>query len=292
MPNAPGRGAWFRLLTRPLAGSEGPPNITGSSNMIRSLFQSRPAAEVPAMNRIYAVGDIHGRADLLTALLEDIAKDAELYSGFRCVLVTLGDYVDRGSESREVIDLLISTPLPGFECVNLVGNHEDLMLRFLERPSAISDWVMNGGDATLSSYGIKLPGGWEKKETATMVRDQLAQALPDSQLSFLKTLKPYHVEGDYVFAHAGIRPGRPVAEQEVEDLMWIREPFLRSKKDHGKVVVHGHSVSYEPEVWPSDKRPSRIGIDTGAYLTGKLTCLVIAGQTRSWLHTPVNPRFA
>ncbi len=261
--------------------------------MIRSLFSSRRSpAEPPDQTRIYAIGDIHGRADLLAALLTDIAKDAIPYEGFRKVLITLGDYVDRGEESRRVIDMLISQRPEGFDCINLIGNHEDLMLRFLERPAAISDWVMNGGDATLASYGIKLPGGWDEKDTAGALRDRLAGALPAAHLSFLKTLKNFHIEGDYAFAHAGIRPGRSVEDQDPGDLIWIREPFLRSKKDHGKIIVHGHSVSYEPEVWPSEKRPSRIGIDTGAYLTGKLTCLVIAGQTRSWLHTPVNPRFA
>ncbi|MFN3230836.1 MAG: metallophosphoesterase family protein [Alphaproteobacteria bacterium] len=244
------------------------------------------------MTRLYAIGDVHGRVDLLNRLADDIQADAAPYEGFRKVLITLGDYIDRGPGSREVIDFLRAPPLAGFESVNLLGNHEDLMLRFLERPSVISDWVMNGGDATLASYGVKLVPDWEKKEVASTLRDKLRTVLPDAHLKFLKQLKPYHVEGDYMFVHAGVRPGQPVTQQDAQDLIWIREPFLQSRKNHGKVVVHGHSVAYQPEVWPSEKRTSRIGIDTGAYLTGRLTCLALAGQTRTWLQTPVNPRFA
>ncbi|HSG91524.1 MAG TPA: serine/threonine protein phosphatase, partial [Pseudomonadales bacterium] len=173
--------------------------------------------------------------------------------------------------------LLIMEPLPGFEAVHLMGNHDDFVLRVLtgEDPTL---WLMNGGDTTLRSYGIDplAPAGMGRRDE--WLREQLAARLPDEHLAFLRGLRTMHTEGDYVFVHAGVRPGVPIAIQEPKDLLWIREPFLNSRADHGKVVVHGHTPSEAPEV-----RANRIGIDTGACYGGKLTALVLEGSDRAFL---------
>lgn len=249
----------------------------------------RKFCQVPERTCVYAIGDIHGRADLLDLVLEKILVHAARYDGFRKVLITLGDYVDRGADSKGVIDRLLAPP-PGFETVYLMGNHEDLMLRFLAQPADGGVWFQNGGQAAMESYGIPVDG-WDV-DRAKALRDALAAVLPPAHLAFLRGLAMQHTEGDYVFVHAGVKPGVPLRRQDPEDLMWIRDEFLRSTKDHGKVVVHGHSVAFKPEEFPSSDRPSRIGIDTGAYATEQLTCLALVGAMRSWIHTEQDPRFA
>ena len=244
---------------------------------------------VPDDCRVYAVGDIHGRADLLAALHDHIVDDAAAATAGRKVLVYLGDYVDRGPWSFDVVDMLVEAPLEGFEIVHLKGNHEDFLLRFLEEdpgktPEENLDeadlWFINGGDATLHSYKVPLltlPFGLAGLETA---RRAFAAALPPSHMTFFRGLEMFHVEGDYLFVHAGIRPGVPLDEQDEEDLLWIREGFLDSDADFGHMVVHGHT----PEV-ETDVRPNRIGIDTGAVFTDRLTCLVAEGDSTRFLHT-------
>jgi serine/threonine protein phosphatase 1 len=160
-----------------------------------------------------------------------------------------------------------------------MGNHEDFMLRLLEDPSIAPLWIVNGGDATLYSYGVDWRGPYGAGDLEAISKG-LRAALPDRHLKFLRSLALSHEEGDYLFVHAGIRPGRDLATQTPEDLMWIRDEFLRSDADHGKVVVHGHSISPEPELLDN-----RIGIDTGAFATGRLTCLVLDGATRRILQT-------
>jgi serine/threonine protein phosphatase 1 len=257
---------------------------------------------VPAGSRVYAIGDIHGRADLLAllhaAILEDAAQAQSQTEtgagGARRVAVYVGDYVDRGLHSREVIDLLLREKLPGFESVFLMGNHEDMMLRFLADAGAGPLWLANGGDATLVSYGVRGAadpsadgggpsadgGGNERAVRFESLRGALAAALPADHLAFLRALRPSHAEGDYLFVHAGVRPGVPVARQRREDLLWIRDEFLDSAADHGAVVVHGHSIAYQPE-----RHANRIGIDTGAYVTGHLTALVLDGATQRFMST-------
>ena len=243
---------------------------------------------VAADCRVYAVGDIHGRVDLLAALHDRILDDAATATAGRKVLVYLGDYVDRGPASFDVVDLLIEAPLEGFEIVHLKGNHEDFLLRFLEDPGGSPEenldqadlWFINGGDVTLHSYQVPVlawPFGLAELETA---RRAFAAALPPSHRAFFQNLKMFHVEGDYLFVHAGIRPGVPLDEQAEEDLLWIREGFLDSDADFGHMVVHGHTPEAETDV-----RPNRIGIDTGAYYTDRLTCLVVEGGGTRFLHT-------
>lgn len=246
----------------------------------RSAARPAPApAQAPAGSRIYAVGDIHGRIDLLARLRSMIVEDASRHPTGRKLVVYLGDYVDRGPDSRGVIDLLAREPLPGFESVFLKGNHEDSMLRFLGDPGVAAAWMAYGGEATLYSYGVRPPDS-RRVEDVLGAQKAFAQALPPEHLAFLEDLKLVHVEGDYAFVHAGFRAGVPIALQDPEDMMWIRNEFLFSDADFGKVAVHGHTITDRPEI-----RPNRIGIDTGAFATGTLTCLALEGTERRFLAT-------
>ncbi len=257
--------------------------------MLGKLFNrgsGRPNGDCPARapdgRRIYAVGDIHGRSDLLVELHEKILEDAADATGLDMVVVYVGDYVDRGPGSSEVIDLLLDDPLPGFEAVHLLGNHEAMLLEFLDDPGSGSFWLPNGGDVTLLSYGVTLAGGMsdEDEEWLGELSAALRESLPERHMTFLTGLATSHVEGDYLFVHAGVRPSVPLDRQQREDLIWIRDEFLRSSVDHGKVVVHGHTIVRRPEV-----RANRIAIDTGAFATDRLTCLVAEGGDRRFLET-------
>lgn len=255
--------------------------------MLRRLFSLRtrepaPAAAVPEGSVVYAVGDIHGRADLLDRLHDKIAGDAAGRSEPRKVLVYLGDYVDRGLESRQVIDRLLDPPDDGFERVLLKGNHEDAMLQFLDDTAIGPSWMGFGGDATLYSYGVDVLGTPpEGIDRLAFIQQMLRDRLPRSHADLLGALRLCHAEGDYYFCHAGVRPGVPLEAQSAEDLMWIRDDFLNSRKPLGKIVVHGHSIETHPVV-----TANRIGIDTGAFATGVLTALVLAGEQHSFLSTP------
>ena len=240
----------------------------------------RPSSAAPAGSRLYAVGDIHGRADLLASLLEQIAADAARHPGAAKRLIFLGDYVDRGPASRAVIDLVLRDAPPGLETVPLMGNHEEMMLRFLEDIAVGRTWMMNGGDATLRSYGVDPPTMFSGTSRLQEAQQDFAARLPARHRSFLEGLAISHTEGDYLFVHAGVRPGVALERQHPQDLLWIRDEFLGSDRDFGKLVVHGHSISRAPEF-----RPNRIGIDTGAYRSGQLTCLVLEGTERRLLTT-------
>lgn len=232
---------------------------------------------VPDGVRVYAVGDVHGRADLLDVLLARIAADARsLEAGTVPRLVMLGDYVDRGPDSRGVVDRLAGgAPLPAMDMVALKGNHEDMMLRVLyqDAPDLVSMWTANGGIETLRSYGID---GLPPEQVAAT----LHAVLPRAHRRFLDGLDLFHVCGDYLFVHAGIEPGVPLERQTALSMMWIREPFLSSIAVPDRVVVHGHTIHAAP-----DERPNRIGIDTGAYASDVLTCLVLEGPMRRYLQT-------
>lgn len=241
---------------------------------------SESAATVPAGMRIYAVGDVHGRLDLLRALHQMIAADAGTADGAACYLVYLGDYIDRGPDSRGVIDALLAPPPAGFGAVHLRGNHEAGLLGFLDDLAVGPAWLHYGGLATLESYGIALPESASQVERLTRVQSGLREALAGRHLTFLGGLRSSLTVGGYHFVHAGVRPGLPLDEQADSDRLWIRDAFLHSTEDFGKVVVHGHTISREPEV-----RPNRIGIDTGAFATGRLTCLVLEGASRRFLST-------
>jgi serine/threonine protein phosphatase 1 len=227
--------------------------------------------------RLYAVGDIHGRLDLLREIDGRIRDDAAAARSARNTVIYLGDYIDRGDQSREVVDWLIDKPLPGFERVLLLGNHEDSLLQFLTDVQIGPAWLAYGGAATLLSYGVKPPS---TDREFVRVQEELRDRLPSRHLAFMRGLALCHVEGDYYFVHAGIRPGVPLDLQKQEDMLWIRDEFLLSRQDFGKIVVHGHTITEAPEI-----RRNRIGIDTGAFASGRLTCLVLQGEAWSFLHT-------
>lgn len=252
--------------------------------MFSKLFGSRHQPErvysAPAGTRIYAVGDIHGRVDLLNQLHELIAADMRATDPSRAVIVYVGDYIDRGDSSREVIDLLLADPVDRAEAVHLLGNHEAFMLTFLEDASVGEPWLKNGGDSTVYSYGVGAPRVSDRAQRHQIMRDDLRDKLPADHLEFLRSLKQYHVEGDYAFVHAGIRPGVALEDQVDDDVLWIRGEFLNDKSDHGKCIVHGHTITDDIDV-----RPNRIGIDTGAYFSGTLSCLVLDGESRAVLQT-------
>ncbi len=229
-------------------------------------------------HRLYCIGDIHGRLDLLEELHEMIRSDSADFGGSKTV-VYLGDYIDRGAQSSMVLDLLAAQPLPGFEAVHLMGNHEQVMLDFLSQPMDAVAWLSFGGKSTLLSYGVGL-GKPVLPQNANLLRDELEQKLPQKHFDFISNCREFYVQGSYCFVHAGIRPGIPMEDQVAEDLFWIREEFTRSRDCHEHIVVHGHTIS--PEVV---NRPNRIGIDTGAYETGLLTALVLEGRDQRLLQT-------
>ena len=222
---------------------------------------------------LYAIGDVHGRYDLLHALLAEIRRDAaERYPGVTPLLVLCGDYVDRGPASAEVLAaltwLLRSTAV---EARLLEGNHEAMLRDFLERPVAHGRWLAVGGAATIRSYGVAMPdaAALEQPATLTALRDSLLDAMPTSHYHLLHRLELLVEVGDYAFVHAGVVPGVPLHAQRREDLLWIREEFLDHSRPSPSVIVHGHTwTTPHPTLLPH-----RIGIDTGAYKTGVLTAL-------------------
>jgi len=251
------------------------------------LFRSRRARSelfvpsAPEGQRIYAVGDIHGRADLLERLHQSICEHATKGPAeITKTIVYLGDYVDRGFDSKGVIDFLLETRLQDFKSIYLKGNHEDMLLRFLEDPSIGPSWFAIGGNATALSYGIRIPKGLSGTEKFQYIRQELLRLVPPDHLAFFSRLDLTFEAGDYFFVHAGIRRGVPLERQRPHDLLWIRDEFLKRDHNCGKVIVHGHSISHRPEV-----RNDRIGIDTGAYATNALTCLVIESASRCFIST-------
>ena len=235
----------------------------------------------PPGTRVYAIGDIHGRLDLLLRLHELIAADAARSRAQRRVLVYIGDYIDRGPDSAGVIDLLLDRPLPGFEIVHLLGNHEDTLLQFPDDITVGPSWLTYGGVQTLVSYLIDVsPGSRGDERELRRLQGEVRRRIPRRHVEFMRNLSLTHVEGDYLFVHAGIRPGIPLERQERDDLLWIRDEFLKSSEDHGRIVVHGHTISEAP-----DQQPNRIGIDTGAFHTGRLTCVALDGTSTAFLHT-------
>lgn len=227
-------------------------------------------AWLPSGIRLYAVGDVHGCARLLRQLHELIQKDAEGAVEERQIVVYLGDYIDRGPDSREVVDLALAGPGETFECIHLKGNHEAMLLDFLAGEGDVDLWRLNGGGATLRSYGVEEGAG----------PSVLAEVLPAAHRDFYESLRLFHVEGDYLFVHAGVRPGVALDRQSDKDMLWIRHPFLDSDADCGYMVVHGHSTVAAPEI-----RPNRINLDTGAVWSGLLTAMAFYGESRYALQT-------
>ncbi len=229
--------------------------------------------------RIYAIGDIHGCHDLLTALLGQIATlDLVRPRVETKILVFLGDYVDRGENSKAVIDILLQVCPHGYDTVFLRGNHEEMLLNALGDNGAADFWLRNGGRQTLASYGVD--GAIEPTEFAPgkLIEDFTAR-LPQQHLEFLKNLPLTFECGDYFFTHAGIHPDKPLDQQEERHLLWIRDRFLFSNEDFGKVIIHGHTPTRDV-----DHAQNRIGIDTAAVYGGKLTALMLEGQEQAFLY--------
>ena len=228
----------------------------------------RPKPRIPYNTRIYAIGDVHGRADLLHEMFSAIDDSLITNPVHRAVQILMGDYIDRGPDSREVIDALIARARR-HTMIYLKGNHESYAMQFLTDPAVLTEWQKVGGANTLRSYGLKPSNTSNAKTIATAFRE----AIPESHLRFLGGLALSFTCGDFFFTHAGVRPGIPLAKQTEQDLLWIREEFLLHEEDFDKIIVHGHTPSEEPDV-----RSNRINIDTGAYATGRLTCLILQGD--------------
>jgi len=247
------------------------------SNLRRIAATSRlSGADPTAGELIYAVGDVHGRYDLLKQLTALILKDCTARAeDRRPLLIFCGDYVDRGPHSAEVLEALIwLQQRKDIQTAFLKGNHEAALLCFLDNPADCWGWLRAGGAETLESYGVA-PPLYDEPASCFHARDLLRRRMPSAHRHFLEGLEPLLVVGDYAFVHAGVRPGVGLHEQSEEDLLWIREAFLDDEGPFEKIIVHGHG-------WTGDQPqllPHRIGLDTGAYETGVLTAVRLGGET-------------
>jgi serine/threonine protein phosphatase 1 len=255
--------------------------------MWRNLFSrkrgetdgARRRSSVPEGVVLYAVGDIHGQAHLLTSLLARIEEDVSQVEHQRGILVFIGDYVDRGADSRSVVDQVLGGR-PGFETIPLRGNHEQMLLDFVSDPQSWEVYRRLGGVETLLSYGVDrellMPG-----VAPPRVRDAFLSVFPKTHHEFLRALAFSYDCGDYHFVHAGVRPGVALESQSAEDRLWIRDEFLNAGDVFGsRVIVHGHTPTRDPEVLGF-----RVGIDTGAYMTGRLTAARFHGADIRFLHS-------
>lgn len=247
-----------------------------------SFWQKAPARwetppAIPPGHRIYAVGDVHGHDGLLSQLLDTIERDNAERPRAEVTIVFLGDLIDRGPDSAAVVERLRTYRPAGMRTEFLTGNHEEVLLRILEgEGSLLPDWLRFGGLQCARSYGLS------SSRLAKMPRaeaiEALRSAIPAEHQAFLASFADTLRAGDYLFVHAGIRPGVPLAEQSQVDLRWIRSPFLDHPGRHEAMIVHGHTISEQVE-----ERPGRIGIDTGAYVHGVLTAVALEGTQRWFL---------
>jgi serine/threonine protein phosphatase 1 len=235
----------------------GPRGAATSADAIR--FTQAPG-RLPRGRRVYAIGDIHGCLAQLERLHNEIARDLAARPIASPVLVHLGDYIDNGPDSAGVIELLVARPM-AIPTINLLGDHERMLRDAIDGDrAAATDWLWAGGREALASWSLD----------PDLPREQWEAAFPASHVAFLRGLKRIFRNGDYLFVHAGIRPGVPLAAQTLDDLVGIRQPFLWTEQPLGVIVVHGHSSS--PTVARTE---NRIGLDTGAGMGGALTCAVL-----------------
>lgn len=245
---------------------------------LRNIFAkpaAAPAASVPAGQRVYAVGDVHGRLDLFDALRDLIEQDDAAQGAADTTVILLGDLVDRGADSAGVVRTARTWQQQRRVRI-LAGNHEEMFLRGRVELEVFRHFLRHGGKETILSFGVD-PDAFT---AATMEQAQalMLEAVPPEDVAFIEGFEDSIAIGDYLFVHAGVQPGVPLDEQKTSDLRWIREPFLSHPDPFGAVVVHGHSIREDAE-----DKGNRIGIDTGAYMTGKLTALVLEGDSRRFL---------
>jgi serine/threonine protein phosphatase 1 len=249
--------------------------IAGLSKWLGAKKQPARISMLPAGDRIYAVGDIHGRLDLFRAMIEAIEADDAARRPMKTTVILLGDLIDRGPESAGVLQQALDWSRQRDVRV-LMGNHEEMLLESLEKVEALRAFINFGGRETVLSFGVDeqvySDAGWEELQAI------ITAAIPPETLDFMRGFESLIIKGDYAFVHAGIKPRVPLEEQSPQYLRWIREPFLSSTDNHGHVIVHGHTITDEPVL-----RDNRIGIDTGAYASGRLTALVLEGAGRWWL---------
>ena len=233
-------------------------------------------AKGPDGIRVYAVGDVHGRRDLIEAMHDRIGEEIARDGVADWRIVHLGDYVDRGPDTAGVLDFLTSRIAGEPRIVALAGNHDVALIDFLAHGDRTQMFRRFGGNDTARSYGTHVD--FATAATAEAGRQALARAMPQAHLDFLSGLPRAVAFGDFFFCHAGIRPGVPLERQDPEDLIWIREPFLGHPGLHPKVIVHGHTPHDEAELMPN-----RVGLDTLAYASGRLTALAVDGRTKRLL---------
>ena len=244
--------------------------------LTRFLSSSKPA--LPLGQRVYAIGDIHGRIDLLDQLLDMLRSDDAKRDHADTVLIFLGDLIDRGASSRDVVTR-VRTGVDWARTIALMGNHEAILLDILDgRIEVLDQWLRFGGLETLKSWGIS--ERFIEERTRHEVLVALSDVITPDERAWLGRMRTSFRSGDYYFVHAGIRPAVALEKQVDEDRLWIRDDFLDSRKKHGAMIVHGHSISHDVE-----QRPNRIGLDTGAYITGKLTAVGLQGTDRWFLST-------
>jgi serine/threonine protein phosphatase 1 len=244
-----------------------------------STDEGSPTSRPPDGWRIYAFGDLHGRRDLLERLRSAIAADIDRSTATKNVIVGLGDYIDRGPDSRPVIDILLQGLVPQAEQILLRGNHEDLLLRFLDDPVGVgSSWFQLGGLECLRSYGVDVRPFLRAGFDARAARQEFMRLMPSEHLRLIESMPLRLVAGDYFFVHAGVRPGIPLDQQAARDLLWIRREFIEAQPEWDKVIVHGHFPVAEPFIGAR-----RINLDTGAFVSNRLTCIILESSGRHLL---------
>jgi serine/threonine protein phosphatase 1 len=266
-----------QALQRPALSPAGAFGLEPAGGHPRRSFALKRVFAVPAGLRIYAIGDIHGchaELEILLNLIEQDLRGAQV----ECRLIYLGDYIDRGPASKKVVDRVLKTKLH-FLTTCLRGNHDQILLDFLEDPTVYPIWQDIGGRETLLSYGVA-PPQVDDSRIFVQARDALWRALPENHLQFFHSLNFSATIGDYFFVHAGVRPGIALEDQRAEDMLWIRNLFLHSSNDFGAMIVHGHTPFEQPV-----RHANRMGLDTGAYATGCLTAAVLEGTEFRFLHT-------
>ncbi len=247
-------------------------------NKLRKMLRpeaEKPSPGVPAGTRVYAIGDVHGRLDLLEMMIAEIDADHARRGPAEMDLILLGDLVDRGPESAGVIDY-VRELVAKREAVVLFGNHEEMFLKSFQSQDTLRQFIRVGGRETILSYPIE-----RAEYNALNIADlqkRMTAIVPEAHVAFLKSMVDCHIVGDYAFVHAGIRPGVPLDKQNAAELRWMREPFLSERMPHSHIIVHGHTITETV-----DERSNRIGIDTGAFMSGRLTAIGLEGTKRWFL---------